>query len=101
MPSSRPAFVMRRSPSLRTQPVHSVSSFLRRLVGWKFTPQAGALGSKLRVRNGISISIVHPISLLRVLAYQIPSQARAELLLLLLPSAVSSSRLSPMAPLGF
>ncbi len=39
-------------------------------------PQAGALGSKARLRNGKSISITQPISLCRTLAFQMPSHSR-------------------------
>src|SRR5262245_21892932 len=71
------------------------------MVRWKLAPQAGALGSNLIVRKGISISIVHPISLLFTRANEIPSQARAAVSV---PPPVESAaliRLSPIAPLGF
>jgi hypothetical protein len=39
-------------------------------------PHASALGSKLSVLNGISISIVHPIRLRSTLPVQMPSHCR-------------------------
>ena len=63
MPVTWPAFVMRRSPWLRAHPIQMLSSFLRRTVRWKLMPQVSLFGSKFSVRNGISISIVQPISL--------------------------------------
>ena len=54
-------------------------------------PQAGALGSKARVRNGMSISSTQPISLWRTRAFQMPSHSR-----LLVPlGPFSASAISP------
>ncbi len=67
---------MRRSPWFRAWPVQRLSSLFRRTVRWKLIPQAGASGEKLSVRNGISISATHPMSLRRTRAVQMPSHCR-------------------------
>ena len=54
-------------------------------------PQAGALGSKARLRKGRSISSTQPISLWRARAFQMPSHSRA-----LVPlGALSASAINP------
>jgi hypothetical protein len=93
-PVSRPAFVILRKPWLRAHPIHNVSSFFLRTVRWKLMPQASLVGLKFNVRNGISTSIVQPMSLRVTRAFQIPSHCR------LLTSA-DPCRASAMRPDGF
>ncbi len=53
------------------------------------SPQVLALGSKRRVLNGIAISASQPSSVIRVAAFQMPSQSwfRKRELLMICPSA--------------
>ena len=74
------------SPWLRAQPIQRLSSFLRRTVRWKLIPQVSLAGLKFSVRNGISTSSVHPISLREARPVQMPSHWR----LLTLPAPCSA-----------